>query len=250
LCAVYAFARTADDFADEAEHDGHRLDRLSAWEEMLECCLRGDADHPVFVALGDTIRRHGVPDRLLRDLLDAFRQDCRVRRYEGWGDLLDYSRRSANPVGRIVLRLFDEANEERDRWSDAVCTGLQLTNFWQDVSVDLRKDRIYIPREDLRRFGVEEDDLRLGRCHRGVRELMLELVARTRETFRVGRPLVEGGVSGRLGIELRLVWLGGHRILKRIEAAGGDVLSHRPVVRRAEWAGLSLRAVLRPGTVP
>jgi len=243
VCAIYAFARAADDFADEAAHDGRRLEQLDRWEAHLDRCLAGGADHPVFVALGDTIGRFELPAQLFRDLLDAFRQDCRTRRYASWDDLVDYCRRSANPVGRLVLRLFGHGDEDRARWSDAICTGLQLTNFWQDVAVDLRKDRIYIPAEDRQRFGVTEEDLRSGRLHEGLRALLLTLIGRTRRCFEEGRPLL-GEVGGRLGLEVRLTWLGGNRILDRIERAGCDVFRARPTLTLSDKALLGARAVL------
>lgn len=248
--AVYAFARTADDFADEPEWEGQRLEKLGEWEERLDGCLAGKPEGPVFVALADTIGRFDLPDRLFRDLLDAFRQDCRVRRYDDWGDLLDYCRRSANPVGRIVLRLFGEASPDRDLGSDAICTGLQLTNFWQDVAVDLRKDRIYLPKVDRDRFGVREEDLRRDRAGDGVRGLLLDLVGRTREVFRRGRALVTEGPGGRLGAELRAVWVGGHRILDRIEEARGDVLASRPALTAGDRLAMISRAVVGGRTLP
>jgi hydroxysqualene synthase len=245
--SVYAFARQADDFADEAAHAGRRLEKLAGWEARLDRCLDGRPDHPVFVALGETIRRFELPDRLFRDLLDAFRQDCRVSRYENWDRLLDYSRRSAEPVGRLVLLLFGHRDEELARYSDAICSGLQLTNFWQDVALDLAKNRIYLPAEDRRRWGVKEEDLAAGRVHDGMRALMQEMVDRTRRHFAPGRPLLRR-VGGRLGLELRWVWFGGHRILRRIERAQGDVFRRRPVLSRADHVWLGLRAALRLGT--
>jgi squalene synthase HpnC len=243
VSAIYAFARAADDFADEAVHAGRRLELLGRWEERLGRCLEGKADHPVFVALGDTISRFALPVEPFRDLLSAFRQDCRVRRYESWDDLLDYCRKSANPIGRLLLRLYGHADDGRTRLSDAICTGLQLTNFWQDVAVDLRNDRIYLPSEDRRRFGVTEEDLRAGRVHEGFRALLLELIGRTRSRFEEGRPLL-GEFRGRLALEIRLTWLGGHRVLDRIEAAGCDVFRARPELTAADKALLAARAVL------
>ncbi len=243
VCAIYAFARAADDFADEAAHDGRRLELLGRWEAHLDRCLEGRADHPVFLALGETIAAFDLPPALFRDLLDAFRQDCRVRRYATWGELLDYCRRSANPVGRLVLRLFGLADEETGRLSDAVCTGLQLTNFWQDVAVDLRSDRIYLPADDRRRFGVTEEDLRSGRLHEGLRALLLEMIARTRRRFEEGRPLL-ARLTGRLGLEIRLTWLGGNRILDRIEARGCDVFRARPALTLADKTVLGAKALL------
>lgn len=239
--AIYAFARAADDFADEAEHEGKRLHELDAWEERLERCLSGRAEHPVFVALAETIRRFELADRELRDLLDAFRQDCRVKRYATWDELLDYARRSANPIGRLVLRVFGHRDPELDRCSDAICTALQLTNFWQDVVIDLAKDRIYLPAQDRERHGVREADLSAREAHAGVRSLLLELTARTQRLFEEGEPLL-AAVRYRLRVELRCVWLGGKRILAKIEQARGDVLAHRPVLTRFDRLSLVTRS--------
>jgi len=246
LHSVYAFARGADDFADEAAYEGTRLAQLDQWEERLDRCLRGDADHPVFVALAETIRVHALPDRPFRDLLDAFRQDCRVRRYADWDAVLDYCRRSADPVGRIVLHLYGYRDAALTAPSDAICTGLQLTNFWQDVAVDLAKDRIYLPQAELARHGVTEADLARACAGPGVRALILDVVARTRGFFERGRPLLKE-VRGRLGFELRAVHCGGLAILDRIERAGGDVLRSRPVLGTGARAGIVLRAAA--GTV-
>ncbi len=245
--SIYAFARAADDFADEASHEGRRLDLLDRWEERLDRCLRGEADHPVFVALEETVRRFRLPDRLLRDLLDAFRQDCRVRRYRSFEDLLDYCRRSANPVGRLVLHLYGYQDQERARLSDHVCTALQLTNFWQDVGNDLDRDRIYLPAQDRERHGVTEDDLKARRQHAGLRSLVAEMCGRTRRLYEEGRPLL-GLVGPRLGLELAAVWYGGRRVLSKIEAAPGDVLRGRRVLTRLDRAAILTRAVLAVAT--
>jgi phytoene synthase len=240
---LYAFARIADDYADEPEYEGRRLELLQEWENRLDRCLDGDPDHPVFVALGETIARFDLPVRPLRDLLDAFRQDCTVSRYESWSGLLDYCSRSANPVGRLMLGLFGYRDEQRCQWSDAICTALQLTNFWQDVAIDWSRGRVYLPAEDLRRHGVAEEDLGGGRVGPGFRALLAELVARTRERFEAGRPL-PGSVGGRLGIELRVVRLGGLRILERIEQAGYDVFRSRPKLSRPDLLRAAGRALL------
>jgi squalene synthase HpnC len=243
IWAIYAFARAADDFADEPEHRGHRLQRLDEWESHLDRCLEGSPEGPVFVALAETIKLHRLPPQLFRDLLDAFRQDCRLSRYESWEELLDYCRRSANPVGRLVLHLFGYRDEKRCGWSDAICSALQLTNFWQDVGVDWNKDRIYLPAEARRGHGVSEDDIGSGRVHDGFKELMGEMVDRTRRMFDEGKPLLES-VGGRLSLELRCVWLGGNRILNKIEASGFDIFEDRPTLSRAEWLLMACRAML------
>lgn len=243
VAALYAFARGADDFADEPEHEGRRVPSLDAWEAELDRALAGTTTHPVFLALGDTIRRFELPDRLLRDLLDAFRQDCRVRRYARFEDLLDYSRRSANPVGRLVLLLFGERDPSKAHRSDSICTALQLTNFWQDVAVDLGKDRIYLPEEDRRRHGVTEAALRDGTVSDGFRSLMAELTSRTRALYADGAPLL-GDVGGRLRLELRFVVAGGTRILDRLETERFDVFRRRPTLGVRDWAAIGARTLL------
>jgi phytoene synthase len=244
VAAIYAFARTADDYADEARFEGGRLERIDAWEARLDAALAGRADHPVFVALSDTVRRFDIPDRLLRDLLDAFRQDCVTTRYASWDELLDYCRRSANPVGRLVLHLFGYRDEQRGAWSDAICTALQLTNFWQDVAVDRDKGRIYLPEDDRRRHGVTEDELLSGRPGPGFPGLMAEVIERTRARFDAGRPL-PGSVRGRLAAELRCVWWGGWKILDKIEAVDYDVFRRRPTLSRTDVVLAAGRAAWR-----
>jgi len=225
--ALYAFARAADDFADEKRYEGHRQEKLDQWEARLHACYRGEAEDPIFLALGETVRRLDIPKELLLDLLSAFRQDTTKNRYETWEELLDYCRRSANPVGRLVLLVFGDRDGALPPFSDSICTGLQLANHWQDVAVDLRKDRIYVPRELLARHGVGEWDLNAGTVDDRFRALMADLVGRARSLFAAGRPL--GHLVGRdLRFEMRLTWLGGSRILDRIEAVGYDVFRRRP----------------------
>jgi phytoene synthase len=225
--ALYAFARTADDFADEPRYEGSRREKLDEWERRLRACYRGEAEDPIFVALGETVRRLEIPPELLLDLLSAFRQDVEKNRYETWDELLDYCRRSADPVGRLVLLVFGYRDPGLPPLSDAICTGLQLANHWQDVAVDLRKDRIYVPRELMRRFGVGEWDLSAGQVGDGFRALMAELIARTRALFERGRPLCDR-VGRDLRFEMRLTWLGGSSILDGIEAVEADVFRRRP----------------------
>lgn len=225
--ALYAFARAADDFADEAIYEGYRAEKLDQWEERLHAAYRGEAEDPIFVALSETVRRLDIPQELLLDLLSAFRQDTVKQRYETWDELLDYCRRSANPVGRLVLLVFGYRDPSLLPLSDAFCTALQLANHWQDLAVDLHKGRIYVPRELLDRFSVKEWDLNASAVTDAFRSLMAELVARTRELFARGRPL--GDRVGRdLRFELRLTWLGGSGILDLIEAVGYDVFRRRP----------------------
>ena len=239
--ALYAFARAADDFADEKMYEGMRQEKLDQWEARLHAAYRGEAEDPIFLALRETVRRLEVPKELLLDLLSAFRQDTVKTRYETWDELLDYCRRSANPVGRLVLLVFGQRDPSLPQLSDATCAALQLANHWQDVAVDLRKDRIYIPRELLEHFGVKEWDLNAARVTDGFRGLMGELIARTREMFGRGRPLCDL-VGRELRFEMRLTWLGGTGILERIEAAGYDVFRHRPSHGLLGKLGLAWRA--------
>ncbi len=239
--ALYAFARAADDFADERLYEGMRQEKLDEWEARLHAAYRGEAEDPIFVALGETVRRLEVPKELLLDLLSAFRQDTVKSRYGTWEELLDYCRRSADPVGRLVLLVFGYHDPGLLPLSDALCTGLQLANHWQDVAVDLRQDRVYIPRELTTRFGVGEWDLNGGHVTDGFRALMAELVARTRALFARGRPLCDR-VGPDLRFEMRLTWLGGAGILDRIDAVGGDVFRRRPRFGPLDKLGLAWRA--------
>lgn len=235
--AIYAFARIADDFADEAYGESYtqheRLDLIDRWQSMLTQATERRAEHPVFVALADTQMKFELPVTPFEDLLSAFAQDVSVRRYESFDQLLDYCRRSANPIGRLILLLFGYDEAQFHKRSDDICTALQLANHWQDVAVDLDKDRIYVPNEDLRRFDLTFDDLVGRRINEGVRQLLKFEVKRTREMFQSGKPLCTA-VSGRLGLELRTVWLGGVRILERIEQNGYDVFSKRPVITSSD----------------
>jgi phytoene synthase len=243
--AIYAFARLADDFADEETHEGHRLERLDEWGAMLEDCFRGRAIHPVFVALRDAVQRHGLPPEPFRDLLAAFRMDVTTRRHPDFASLLRYCRLSANPVGRLVLHLFGHHDPVLIGRSNALCTALQLTNHWQDVAIDLARDRIYLPADDRDRLGVTEEEMRDGRVTDRFRALMLEQIERTRALYAAARPLCDA-VRGRLRLELRMTWMGGGRILEEIEAAGCDVFKRRPtlglrdalivLVRALRWA--------------
>jgi squalene synthase HpnC len=225
--ALYAFARAADDFADEAIYEGHREEKLDQWERRLHAAYEGEAEAPIFIALSATVRQLAIPKELLLDLLSAFRQDTVKQRYDTWEELLDYCRRSANPVGRLVLIVFGYVDPSLLAPSDAFCTALQLANHWQDLAVDLRKGRIYVPRELLDRYSVKEWDLNASQVTDGFRGLMAELVARTRDLFAIGRPLCDR-VGRDLRFELRLTWLGGSGILDLVEAAGYDVFRHRP----------------------
>ena len=225
--ALYAFARAADDFADEPRYEGERVARLDGWEERLHAAYGGAADHPVFIALGETVRGLDIPKGLLLDLLSAFRQDVVKSRYATWEELLDYCRRSANPIGRLVLRIFGYRDPELEAQSDALCTALQLANHWQDLGIDTRRNRLYVPHALLVEHAVDAGELMQGRLGSPGRRLMIDLVARTRGLFAQGRPLCDR-VGRDLRFEMRLTWLGGSRILAGIEAVNHDVFSRRP----------------------
>lgn len=241
--ALYAFARVADDFADEPIYEGFRQQKLDDWEGRLDAAYDGRADGPIFVALAETVRRLAIPKGLLLDLLSAFRQDTVKRRYDNWDELLDYCRRSANPIGRLVLLIFDYRDEELHALSDSVCTALQLANHWQDIAIDLKKDRIYIPADIMQGHGVSEGDLERGRTEAPFRALMQELVERTRVLFRRGRPLCDR-VRRDLRFELRLTWLGGSSILDGIERVDYDIFRRRPQHTLLAKAGLGWRALV------
>ena len=227
LAAVYAYARLADDIADGDLPVQEKLAALDCWEERLDGCLRGVATHPVFVALGETIRECEVPVAPLRDLLQAFRYDAAFRPFARFADLLAYCRNSADPVGRVVLSLFGYRDEERWQLSDHICTALQLTNFWQDLGVDLASGRLYLPLEDLDRFGVSRGALEAGGSPRSLAELLRFEVERTRELFARGLPLA-AHVSRRVAREVRMFASGGLTILKHIEEGGYSPVERRP----------------------
>jgi squalene synthase HpnC len=245
--SIYAFARTADDFADEGYDsaeltEADRLASLEDWERKLEACYAGRADHPSFIALAESVRELDLPISLFRDLLSAFKQDVVKRRYENCDEVLDYCRRSANPVGRLILLLFGYRSEILHQLSDQICTGLQLANFWQDVAVDIEKDRVYLPLDEMARFGVTIEDLRQRRFSESYAALLASQVARTRDLFLRGRPLPEQ-VKGRLRVELRLTWLGGMRILEKIEDLKFDTLHARPVITTRDKMQLLIKSL-------
>ena len=245
VVAIYRFARAADDIADEGDAAApERLAALTAYDTALESIARGETPaEPPFPALAEAVRKHALPMALLHALVSAFRQDVTTTRYATYDDVLDYCARSANPVGRLLLALYRRDGEVNVRHSDAICTGLQLTNFWQDVAIDWKKDRVYLPREDLDRFGVTHAQIAEGRMDARMRELMRFETARTRALLESGRPLTRA-LPWRLGLELSAVIAGGLRILARIDAAGGDVFMHRPVLRKRDWAMVAYRAVM------
>jgi squalene synthase HpnC len=246
VAAIYAFARTADDFADEGDIPAHeRLRRLEEWGEQLRRCYLGDATEPVFVALGETAARTGLPREPLDALLQAFRMDVTTQRFSRFEDVLFYCRHSANPIGYLVLHLFGEATGETVPLSDSICTGLQLANFWQDLSVDWAKGRLYLPLEDLARFGYTEDELARGVLDGRFRRMLAFEVERAREYLLNGVPLLDLVSSARLRFELSLTVRGGLAILEAVRAIGFDVLHRRPSLSALDKAGILLRTIFR-----
>ncbi|HTY35634.1 MAG TPA: squalene synthase HpnC [Bacteroidota bacterium] len=244
ICSIYAFARIADDFADEPGLTlAERMDSLSEWEEQLIDTYRGHAHHPVFIALRETVDRFEMPIELFQNLLRAFRSDVTTHRYDNFEDLLAYCENSANPIGRLVLLLFNYRSESTLELSDSICTALQLTNFWQDVSVDLQKDRVYIPMDDIREFGYSEEELVQHTFSSAFKDLMCYQVDRTRQMFADGRPLLSE-VGRDLRLELRLTWRGGSRILEKIEDSDYDVLSHRPALSAFDKGTLLISSLI------
>ena len=244
IAAIYAFARTADDFADEpGRSPAERLALLDGWEEQLLDAGRGTpGPHPIFAALADTMERCRLPVQLLADLLSAFRQDITVHRYATWTDVLDYCRRSANPVGRLVLGVANVRDERTAAASDAVCTALQLANFWQDFGGDLENGRIYVPAEEMARHGASEADLATFGMNRAWIATMKGCVDRTRDLFETGRPVADA-VRGRLRWELRATWLGGMRVLEKIRDRGYDTLHQRPKLTTADAARIAVQTL-------
>jgi squalene synthase HpnC len=240
---VYAYCRISDDLGDEVGDPQASLQLLDQWEGELKACYAGVPRHPVFVALAETVRFFEIPQHEFSDLLTAFRQDQTVTRYETFDDLLGYCLNSANPVGHLVLYLCGYRDAERQKLSDFTCTALQLANFWQDVSVDYAKGRIYLPLEDLRRFLVGEDDLEQSRTTPAFCEMMRFEVARAREWFERGLPLV-GKVNRELAIDIELFSRGGQEILNAIERQGFAVLGRRPKISKARKLALVARAAL------
>jgi squalene synthase HpnC len=241
--SVYAYCRISDDLGDEVGDPRESLRLLDEWEGELNACYEGSPRHPVFVALRDTVRACDIPRQPFADLLQAFRQDQTRGRYQTFEDVLGYCRYSANPVGRLVLYVCGYRDDERQQLSDCTCTALQLANFWQDVWPDYGKGRIYIPLEDLQRYGVTEQDVASRRPTPQFRELMKFQVARAREWFNRGLPLARK-VDKELAIDIELFTRGGQEILNAIERQGLDVLTRRPAISRARKLALVVRATL------
>ena len=240
---VYAYCRISDDLGDEVGDPQQSLELLDQWETELNACYAGSPKHPVFVALAETVKQFGIPQHEFSDLLIAFRQDQTVTRFETFDDILAYCRYSANPVGHLVLYLCGYSDPDRQQLSDYTCTALQLANFWQDVFVDYGKGRIYLPLEDLRRFGVTGEDIAQRRATPQFLAMMRFEVERARDWFDRGLPLVKM-VNRELAIDLELFSRGGQEILNAIERQGFDVLRARPEISKARKLMLVLRAAI------
>ncbi|SNS62550.1 squalene synthase HpnC [Noviherbaspirillum humi] len=244
VTAVYAFARSADDIADEGTaSNAERLAALADYEAQLRRIECGETpESPMFARLAAVVRDYRLPLQPLRDLLSAFAQDVQIKRYADFAGLLDYCRRSANPVGRIMLHLYGATAPAGLSQSDAICSALQIINFLQDVAIDWDKERVYLPQEDLRRFGVSEASIAAGKADDAWRRLMAFEIERARSMMLSGAPLALA-LPGRVGWELRLVVQGGLRILERIEMANHDVFRHRPKLGRKDWLIMAWRAL-------
>jgi squalene synthase HpnC len=240
---VYAYCRISDDLGDEVGDPQQSLELLDQWETELNACYAGSPRHPVFVALAETVKQFGIPQHEFSDLLIAFRHDQTVTRFETFDDVLAYCRYSANPVGHLVLYLCGYSDAERQQLSDYTCTALQLANFWQDVFVDYGKGRIYLPLEDLRRFGVTGEDIAGRRATPQFVAMMKFEIERAREWFARGLPLVKM-VNRELAIDLELFSRGGQEILNAIERQGFDVLKARPEISKPRKLLLVLRAAM------
>ena len=244
--AIYAFARTADDFADEPRFEGRRREALNTWERLLESAYHEEAGHPIFIALRDTVRRCNIPISPLASLLAAFRADLTKHRYGSFNELRAYCSNSANPVGQLVLYVHGHHEPDLHRFSDEICSALQIANFLQDVSVDVPRGRCYLPDEDLHHFGVSFEQLQRGDADEAFLDLMRFSVDRTRAMFQRGRPLIRK-VSPGLSMELDATWRGGMRILDRVEAMNFDTLTQRPVLDRRDFAGIAMRSLVAFG---
>jgi squalene synthase HpnC len=244
VSVIYRFARTADDFADEGDLRPHeRLALLAGYRAELRRLEAGrSAASPLFRELSEVVAAHQLPLAPFYDLLDAFSQDVAKQRYANFAEVMDYCRRSADPVGRLMLHLYGESDDHSIACSDAICSALQLINFWQDVEIDFRKNRIYLPQEDMARFGVTESQIAASDASGGWWDLMRFQIERARSMMLAGAPLATR-LHGRVGLEIRAVVQGGLRILEKLEGARGDVFRHRPVLKAFDWPLMFCRAL-------
>lgn len=243
IAALYAFARIADDFADEKRYEGRRLREIDAWEKGLKAALKDKKANPVLQAFANTLRTFQIPISLPLALLKAYRMDLTVKRYATWPALLNYCRHSANPVGRMVLYISGIRSEKLHGYSDFICSGLQLINFWQDTAIDLKRKRVYYPQSELNKAGVSEKNLLALKYSSEVRTMVKNAVGYTQTYFKRGRPLLDS-VDGRLKWELRATYLGGQGILHKIRQMDYNVLQNRPAWTAFDKTTLALKALL------
>lgn len=245
VAVIYAFARQADDFADEGElDDSERLGLLDGFRAELDKIAAGfPPQTPLFRELAEIVDRHRLPLPPFYDLLDAFSQDVTKKRYADFGEVMDYCRRSANPVGLLLLHLYDAATERNISYSNAICSSLQLINFLQDIAVDYHdKDRIYLPRDELAKYGISEKQIAQGQAYGLWKPFMLFQVERARKLLQAGAPLGKA-LPGRIGLEMRMIILGGETILRKLHKSGGDVFNDRPVLKPGDWITMLYRAL-------
>jgi squalene synthase HpnC len=242
---IYAFARQADDFADEGDLEpAQRLELLNGFRTELDRIGAGKApDKPLFQDLAAMIAEFRLPLEPFYDLLDAFSQDVVKTRYASFGEVMDYCRRSANPVGRLLLHLYGAAEPRNLAYSDAICSSLQLINFLQDVAIDYRKDRIYLPQDEMEKFRISEAQIARSDSSGTWGMFMLSQIERTRKLLQAGAPL--GRIlPGRIGLEMRMIIMGGESILRKLHKSQGDVFNHRPVLKPGDWAYMLYRSIL------
>ena len=242
--AIYRFARAADDIADEGDASAEaRLADLETFRDQLRRLEQGEpATLMLFVELGETIRQHKLPYQLFHDLLDAFAQDCVKKRYADFGEVMAYCRKSANPIGRLLLKLYNADTPRNEAYSDGICSALQIINFLQDVGIDWQKDRVYFPLDEMAKYGITEDQIAEGRTGGLWQVFMREQIERARKLLAAGAPL--GRVlKGRIGFEMRLIILGGERILYKLHRSQGDMFNHRPKLGPADWLYMLYRAL-------
>lgn len=241
---IYAFARAADDVADEGNAaPEERLAGLGAFAAGLAAIERGETpDDPIFRPLAEVIRAHGLPLAEFHALLDAFGQDVTKTRYAHFGEVMEYCKRSANPIGRLLLKLYGDDDPRHLAWSDGICSALQLINFLQDVAIDYQKGRIYLPQDEMARFGISEQQIAEGRVDALWQQFMKTQIERARRILVAGSPLGKA-LKGRIGLEMRLIILGGERILAHLQARRGDMFTQRPKLRAADWLHMFRRAL-------
>lgn len=253
--AIYVFARSADDFADEGNDPAEeRLAKLAEYHAHLDALERGESvEHPVFKALAPHIKKFNLPYPLFHDLLSAFEQDCTKARYAHFGEVMDYCKRSANPIGRLLLKLYGDEDVKHQAWSDGICSALQLINFLQDVAVDWQKNRIYLPLDDMAKFGISERQIAEGRCDALWQQFMKGQIERARRMLQAGAPLGLA-LKGRIGFEMRMIILGGERILMQLHESRGDMFKQRPKLGWKDWLNMLWRAAYtrqpRAGNAP